>query len=440
MVHALESITVSESARRDEEGVVLVLLALIVVALFLFAAFAIDAANARQQRRQAQNAADASSLAATDALPDVNAAVAAAKTYAWSNFGVDKGTGWNGCTDTNALPYQPDAGDACISFDAATNPTQVRVRIPIRHVPTFLAVVAGFSSMQVSASAVAQRQQAGKCALCILGPTGQTLTGTGNGNVTVTGGSVVVNSTGGPAAKLTGNASVSGQTIGGPAAPAGFATTGHGAFIPVPIDEAPVPDPLAGIPSCPMAAPCAALTTQPDVHVSGGGSQTINPGIYGSISVSGNGAITLNPGVYVITHELKATGNGPLVARGVTIYLACPGYPTPCSPNTNGATYAVTGNGSLDVTPPTSGPFAGLSVFSDRNNSGTLAVTGNGDTFSGTLYAKSGSLVLTGNGSGLFLNSMVVVHDATTTGNGSIGITYNGSNTPPNAGGAVLIA
>jgi len=426
-------------AERAEEGAVLVLFALAIVVLFLFVAFAIDAANARQQRRQAQNAADAAALAGTDALPDVNAAVAAVKRYAWSNFGIDPTTGWSGCSDANALPYRPDGTDSCVSFDSQTSPTRTRVRMPVRHVRTFLAVVAGFSSMNVSAGAVAERRQSGKCALCVLGPTGQTLTGTGNGNVTVTGGSIVVDSVGGPAAKLTNNGNVSGDTVGGPAAPGGFVTTGHGAFLPAPTDQPPVPDPLAGIPACPAAAPCSSLTNQADVKVSGG-SQTIDPGIYRDISVSGSGAITLNPGVYVVTHQLTATGNGPFVAHGVTIYLACPNYPNPCNPNTGGATYALTGNGSLDITPPTSGPFQGLSIFADRNNSGTIAITGNGSTFSGTVYAKSGSLVLTGNGSGLYMDSMVVVNDATVTGNGSISITSNQTDDTPTATGAILVA
>ena len=173
---------------------------------------------------------------------------------------------------------------------------------------------------------------------------------------------------------------------------------------------------------CPGAGtpnPCP-TTVQSDVQLTGNESTTINPGIYHSISLTGNGSLTMNPGTYIITGSLSLTGNGSLVANGVTFYFACSAYPTPCTTAQSGATFSLTGNGSITVSAPTSGAFQGLSIFADRNNGASDSLTGNGSAFGGTVYLKSGALTLTGNGQ--TLNSRVIVNTVTLTGNGSINI------------------
>jgi len=416
---------------------VLIFVALTLVGLLLFAALAVDLSYAREERRQAQNAADAAALAAADALPSFTNAVTAAKNYAWSDFGTDPATGWSGCTDSGALIYRPDPGDGCISFDSSIVPTEARVRIPVRNFNTFFARVGGFSSVAVSAVAVAYHVGGTPCEVCVMAPSGLTFLGNGQGSLSAVNAAVIVNSTSNPAAKLTGSGSLTSTvSIGGPAAPGGFTSTGSGSYQPSPVQHSPIADPLASLTPCPAASPCPTQTGSSGgkVKLTGGASATIDPGIYTSISDQSSGTLTMNPGTYVITGSFSLTGNGAVNATGTTVYLACSNYPTPCPAGTAGASYSLTGTALLTISPPTSGPFQGLSVFADRNNTGALSMSGTGSSFSGTVYALAGSLRLSGNGSWT-LTSMLVTASATMTGQGSVTVVWNQAvNVPVTAG------
>ena len=261
------------------------------------------------------------------------------------------------------------------------------------------------------------------CSLCVLSPSvSSALSLTGNGSVSVSG-SIAVNSSGKPAATLTGNGKVTATQIGGPGAPAQFKVTGNGRFSPTPVTESAVSDPLAALPECPDTAfppnPCS-TTVQSNVALTGNGSATINPGIYQSISLTGNGKLILNPGVYVITGSLSVTGNGSISGSGVTLYFACSAYPNPCGAGQSGASFSLTGNGTVNLSAPTSGHFQGVSIFVDRNNTATDTLTGNGSTIGGTIYAKSANLTLTGNGN--MVIGRLIVNTLTLTGNGSVAI------------------
>ena len=142
---------------RGERGAILVLAALLLVAMLTMSAIAIDLSNARQQRRQSQGSADAAALAGAQDLPDAAAVVATVKAYALDNFGI-AAPAWIGCTDPDHLPELPDSAnsDTCISIDEAFS--RVRVRLPVKEVPTYFAGVIGINSVSVSAEAVAEAQ------------------------------------------------------------------------------------------------------------------------------------------------------------------------------------------------------------------------------------------------------------------------------------------
>jgi Flp pilus assembly protein TadG len=135
------------------------MLVIFVVALTLmlaFAALAIDLGFGREKKRQVQNSADAAALAAAQRLPDVAAADQDAQDYTRTDLG-GAASNWTTCTDAGALAKT--AGHACISFD--TSYTQVRVHVPTFTTPTFFAKVIGVSSLNMTASAVAQVTTAG---------------------------------------------------------------------------------------------------------------------------------------------------------------------------------------------------------------------------------------------------------------------------------------
>ena len=140
---------------RGEQGAILFVSSVLVVAMCALAALGVDIANVWQVRRHAQNAADAAALAAAQDLPNLNNAIATAKTYAQRNFNVAT-SHWNGCRDSGALAVTPDMAandNQCISFSSDSG--RVRVKIPSRTVSTFFGGVVGVASFQVQAGAIA---------------------------------------------------------------------------------------------------------------------------------------------------------------------------------------------------------------------------------------------------------------------------------------------
>ncbi len=120
---------------------------------------------------------------------------------------------------------------------------------------------------------------------------------------------------------------------------------------------------------------------------------------------------------------------------GVLLYFTCSsGSQIAACANggQSGGSLSLTGSGSVNLSPQTTGSYAGLTVFYDRNDNAAMTLTGSGGlSFSGTIYAKSSALGLTGSGGSLA--SLVVVNSATITGSGSVGVNYNASQnvTPP---------
>jgi hypothetical protein len=288
----------------------------------------------------------------------------------------------------------------------------------------------------------------GPCALCILNPSGLTLDGQ-NGDVTITNGNVVVNSTSGTAASLNPNGHVkittTGGSIGGPGTcyPSACSNFSGSGFSPAWSVQGPISDPLANVPQCGNGSPgttnyCAGLTNKSD----GSSGSTLSPGIYSSIKNSH----TLSPGIYVLTGDITLNGNDVIQndpsAGGVMLYFACSNYPTPCSPGETGAGIKATGNGAMKTTGITQAqctananlcPYVGMMSFADRNNTATQTWRGNGTNengsnsgISGTIYMKSGTMDLRGNG--FQMASQVVTGYFTMEGNPStVTIAYDQS-------------
>jgi hypothetical protein len=446
MVHGFRHVSVAGSDR-SERGAVAIVVALLMMVFLGFASLIVDLGNARQLRRQAQGGADAAALAGAQELlaapppaaPPWAGVISQVEDYAQQDMGTPL-SAWVGCVDPQALPYAPDVTntDTCISSDSSTLPTRIRVQLPLRAVPTIFGGVLGVTTTYVAAAATAEVNPTVACVLCVLSPTGTALSGNGEGVISITGGGLVVDSTGPVASYLSGNSLAvstgTGAGIGGPDAPQGFILASGASYTPTPVEEPPVPDPLSTIPECPAAGSVCPTTTFPNVNVSGAALATLTPGIYNTISVTNGASLTMAPGTYIITGSFTMSGLGTLTAAGVTLYFACSSYPAPCAPGQSGASMLLAGNGALSLSPPTSGPFQGMTVFFDRNNTATASITGNGGAImTGTIYMASGALSVTGNGSlASALNSMIVASTVTVGGNGEIDIKYvsTGQNVP----------
>jgi Flp pilus assembly protein TadG len=135
-------------------------------------------------------------------------------------------------------------------------------------------------------------------------------------------------------------------------------------------------DPLAGV-HPPAYTACQSMT--------GGKKKTLYPGTYCNKTWSGE--ITLNPGTYILRGgQIKLGGLGKLVGHGVTIFLM------------EGAEFTSNANEVIDLSPSTSAPYAGITVFQEYGNVAPLTINGgSGSQLSGFIYAPSADVFYAGN-------------------------------------------
>jgi hypothetical protein len=131
-------------------------------------------------------------------------------------------------------------------------------------------------------------------------------------------------------------------------------------------------DPLANVPE-------PTLPSGKGTSINANSNTTISAGLYSTIQLNNASAtLTMNPGIYYITGGINIQA-GSLVGNGVMIY------------NTSGDNLKFQGATSVNLTPPTSGTYAGISIWQPRSDSSEVHIESTGNvTISGTLYAQSG--------------------------------------------------
>jgi uncharacterized repeat protein (TIGR01451 family) len=227
------------------------------------------------------------------------------------------------------------------------------------------------------AATLATEPAAALCTLCVLNPTGSSLQVSGNGQVLVHWGAVVVDSSDAAAVQLAGNAVVQSsesEVVGGLTLSGNPTASPTFAQIPAPGD----PDPFTA-----LTAPTPGSSVA-GFQASGHQTVTASPGTYSTFQVAGQAAVTLSPGVYVITQGFQVSGQASVTGSGVTLFFA--GH----------AAMDLTGGSTVHLTAPASGPFAGISVFYDRGDTAQLQSDGNATPgqrfFGGAIYAAAGEL------------------------------------------------
>jgi hypothetical protein len=191
-----------------------------------------------------------------------------------------------------------------------------------------------------------------------------------------------------------------------------------------------VADPLAGL----HGPSTTGMTNYGSVSLSGNKTQSINPGIYSSISASGNASLTLNPGIYIIEGGgFTVTGNASVSGTGVMIYNTGSNYPN------NGGSFGgltISGAGTVSLSAPTSGTYAGIVIFQPAANTRAISLSGNAASgLTGTVYAPAALLTLSGNAT---LQGAVVVNLLSLSGNASSTLSVDGSNGSSGAAGQLL--
>lgn len=171
-----------------------------------------------------------------------------------------------------------------------------------------------------------------------------------------------------------------------------------------PIEHAPITaDPYADVTEPDTSMACATtaekreLTTQPNNTGNAlptSGSPT-NSNLGRAYCLGGNNAVqgvtNLAPGVYVIKGPgtLSVNATATLRGDGVTLFL------------TDGATLDIAGGAVVDLSAPTTGPYAGVAIFFDRDFAGASKING-GSNFSlvGAVYGTRQNIQFSGNTAG----------------------------------------
>jgi hypothetical protein len=371
------------------------------------AGLAIDGGRLYAERRFGQNAADNAALAGALAICMGEDVVAAAQGAAAAN-------GDGGMVDI--VINQPP-----LSGSNAGDNTYVEVYIRSAKQPVFAQIVYA-GDFETTARAVGHCFQGGgpvgggNVVLILDNDNACAFSATGNATLYLTlgNGGIYANSSD-PDNAICGSGNAEVNTDTGVFVVGGYTESGNADFNPAPVTGvSPIPDPLAA-----LAAPTDPGGSCVTYSLSGSNSGTIDPGKYCSISVSSNAVLTMNPGIYYIDGgNFSVSGNASLDATEVMIYLE--------DGSSGNGNFTMSGNGTFQVSAPSSGPYQGMMIFMDQTNNGTITISGNSvvDT-TGTVYGAIAHMVLSGNGSNTVLNAQVIVNTLAISGNASMALTYD---------------
>jgi putative Flp pilus-assembly TadE/G-like protein len=386
--------------RRGESGQVFVLTAMALIVLVGFASMALDVGFLWNLRRKAQAAADAAASAGMWGLTHGNAISSALHGAAQNGF-------TNGVNNVTVKINNPPA-----SGPYAGDPYSVEAIIT-QTVPTFFMAALGYSSVPVTARAVAHRDPGPTC-IYVLNPSAAGALSVSGTNATIQAQcGIQINSNASNALNLGGGACISATNIGivgnwsGSCSPNPTPITGDIAAT----------DPLANV-AAPQVGAC---TYKSIVKVAAGSTVTLSPGVYcGGINIAGSASVTFNPGTYILNGGGFSTASGAnLQGTGVTFY------------NTGTSkTYvpiSMSGGTNANLSAPTSGPLEGILFFEDRsiNVKKTETVAGGPtSTFDGALYFANDALAFSG-GSSTSGYLYIVANTVSVSGNASLNANYS---------------
>lgn len=403
-------------------GMVAAQVALIMTVLIGMAAIVLDGGLLLAERRHAQAAADAAALAAaadlfakfrTDGGLDASGSAAlAAQQYVTNNYEAAFRENLEAPAIVNV-----GTGLSAQSLPVHRNPGFVEVIVQYNQ-PRLFSQMFGSDSIPIRARAVAQGTWLPTMKAIVALGSGGTALQAGNGEIVVNGPGGVASNSGaatGPNGSITagGTIDVSGSASGtfSPAANTG---------------ASPQPDPFSYLPA-PVPPP-------PGIQTNVAGNVYLTPGSYSNLSFSGGTKVFLheasagNGGIYYLTGGLSTAGNaGIQLARfdgtsnfssetgGIMIYVAS-------------GSLDLSGNGDVNISGLTSGPYSGFLIFQARTNTSGMTIQGNGvlTALTGLIYAPSASVTIGGNGGVTISGSGIVSNSIDLNGdNASLTVNFN---------------
>jgi len=382
--------TLSQAAagfRRNQRGSTAILFALSMPMLIGGLGLGFEVSNWYLAQRGMQNAADAAVMAAAangGANYDVEGKAVAAQ------FGFTNGVNNTTVTVLQNVPC-PAGGSTCYSATISSS------------VPLYLSPVVGFTGsgggqQNIVATAIAKKGtiQRPYCLLALA-----------SNGVTPIGGTPAITTNGAPSPNLAGcsvksntDANCNGHDLGADYGDAVGTDSGCGK-----IQNSGLPatvDPYSGLAAnIPADTTCGGSYPQKSsvlpVTNTWAGTKTLS----GNVIICGDLQLTGNVTVNAPSNAVLVIFNGQLDTNGYTIQTSSGSGLTVVFSGSNGSyTHAPTGNGTLDITAPTSGPWSGVMIYQDpRLTSGVdIADAGNKPNWNitGLVYLPHAFVTLTG--------------------------------------------
>jgi hypothetical protein len=135
--------------------------------------------------------------------------------------------------------------------------------------------------------------------------------------------------------------------------------------------------------------------------------------------ITGSTALASNTIYLVGGAGISLTGQQTLTGSNVMLYL------TGANASIN-----LSGQGSVTLSPMTSGAYAGITIFQDRTDSNQGTMVGNGNlNITGTIYAPAADIQAKGNGSTDGFASQIIAQSMTMKGNGNVNVNFDPNNT-----------
>ena len=401
----------------SERGQTLVLFVFALAALMGIVALTVDVGLAYVARRDMQNATDSAVLAGAGRLAEgasPSQAAAEAEEWAEKNGYVD---GVDGVTVEVVTPYNGD-------------PDQIWVSIT-SDIPFMFGGAVGVEGATMGASAVAESTSDGDgtYAIIVLNETAcSAYDHSGSGNVTISGGGIMVNSDCASGFRKVGSGNITADVIHH-FEDGGYSISGSGDVTPTPSPVGDrVDDPLAGLvpptPGTPAPGSAGTAADPQLTHLMGSDNKVLHSGTYyGGIKISGSGNVTFESGIYVIAGgglDLGSSGNK--TGTDVTFYNT----DDPDHPTGAGAfgSFKITGSGNIELGAPSSGPYAQMLFWQDPANTLDADKSGSGNLTQGIIYLPTARLDESGSGN---LGAVQIVVDRyDKSGSGNVEMTSGG--------------
>jgi hypothetical protein len=395
---------------RDQRGNIAILFGLMSGALFAFGALAVDAGQLYVLKSKLQRTADAAALAAASQLPAEDDARAMALEYAAKNMSVEQ----HGSTLVDGdidFGYWHMGTRSFVPGGVPVNTAMVTTRRSAANgnpAATYFARLMGYDEVNIETATVAGRVSA----VCILAldPSGESAFFVENGTMIAEGCAVRVNSDDPYALDVTSNGVM--DTLE-------TCVTGGarilGSVTPPPATGCPrASDPLAG-----LEEPAVGGCDHTNLVYSAPNTYNLTEGVYcGGLEIKGQSTVNLAPGVYIMKNgPFAVTGQANVSGNGVTIFLTG-----------NDAVIDMGGSGTIDLSAPIAGDYAGILVFEDRDNPMLQSHSfrgGSNKSYSGVIYVPNGLAEYVGNGTGGGGTPFFIAWRFAMSGNGELNLTYD---------------